>query len=106
MKPTARCWSRGAPSGGTVGVEGFSEGARDQLFLALRLALLERRAGEALPFIGDDLLASFDDPRALRTLGLLAEFGAKQQVILFTHHHHVAELARSFDRAQVEVLEL
>ena len=44
-------------------VEGLSEGARDQLFLSLRLALLERRAGEPLPFIGDDMLASFDDAR-------------------------------------------
>ena len=38
--------------------------------------LLERRAGEPLPFIGDDLLASFDDERTRHTLDLLAEFGA------------------------------
>ena len=64
-------------SGERVRIEGLSEGARDQLFLSLRLALIERRAGEPLPFIGDDLLASFDDERTLRTLELLAEFGAR-----------------------------
>jgi uncharacterized protein YhaN len=80
--------------GERVRVEGLSEGARDQLFLALRLALLERRAGEPLPFIGDDILASFDDERTARTLALLAEYGRRRQVIVFTHHRHVADLAR------------
>jgi chromosome segregation protein len=82
----------------------MSEGARDQLYLSLRLALLERRAGEPIPFIGDDLLASFDDLRTERTLRLMAEFGARRQTILFTHHARVAELARGLD--QVEVLEM
>jgi chromosome segregation protein len=80
--------------GERVRIEGLSEGARDQLFLALRLALLERRAGEPLPFIGDDILASFDDERTARTLALLAEYGRRRQVIVFTHHRHVADLAR------------
>jgi uncharacterized protein YhaN len=73
----------------------LSEGARDQLFLSLRLALLERRAGEPLPFIGDDILASFDDRRTELTLKLLAEFGNARQAIVFTHHRHVADLARA-----------
>jgi uncharacterized protein YhaN len=94
------------PSGQSVKVEGLSEGARDQLFLSLRLALLERRAGEPLPFIGDDLLASFDDERARHTLGLLAEFGAKRQTILFTHHARVAEIAAGLPGGRVEVIEM
>jgi uncharacterized protein YhaN len=81
--------------GERVRIDGLSEGARDQLFLALRLALLERRAGEPLPFIGDDILASFDDERTARTLALLAEYGRRRQVIVFTHHRHVADLARA-----------
>ena len=89
--------------GERVRVEGLSEGARDQLFLALRLALLERRAGEPLPFVGDDILASFDDARTRCTLSLLAEFGKARQVILFTHHRHVADLARE---AGAEVVEM
>ena len=50
-----------------VPVAGMSEGTRDQLFLALRLALLELRKAEPLPFIGDDLLrASTRSARAGR----------------------------------------
>jgi hypothetical protein len=56
------------PDGERVRVSGLSEGSRDQLFLALRLALLERKTSEPMPFIGDDLLSSFD-VQALAPLG-------------------------------------
>ena len=89
-----------------VPVAGLSEGTRDQLFLALRLALLERRTTEPMPFIGDDLLASFDETRTLATLRLLAAAGAQRQVILFTHHRHVVDLAKSVPSPIVDVIEL
>jgi uncharacterized protein YhaN len=92
--------------GKPIPIEGLSEGARDQLFLSLRLALLERRAGEPLPFIGDDILASFDDERTRRALGLLAEYGRRRQVIVFTHHRHVADIARAAGGAAIDVLEM
>jgi uncharacterized protein YhaN len=92
--------------GEQVPVNGLSEGTRDQLFLALRLALLERRNSESLPFIGDDLLASFDDGRALATLRLLASAGQQRQIILFTHHRHIADLARSLDGDDIDLINL
>ena len=92
--------------GERVRVEGLSEGARDQLFLSLRLALLERRAGEPLPFIGDDILASFDDERTLSTLRLLAQTAKGRQSIIFTHHRHVADLAESALSAEVDIVRL
>ncbi len=92
--------------GARVAVAGLSEGTRDQLFLALRLALLDRRTAEPLPFIGDDLLASFDEPRTLRTLELLANFGRNRQVILFTHHRHVADLAGTVTGHVVDIVHL
>jgi uncharacterized protein YhaN len=76
-----------------VPVPGMSEGARDQLFLSLRLALLELRTAEPLPFIGDDLLSSFDEDRVAATVDLLGDFGRSRQTILFTHHRHVADIA-------------
>lgn len=90
--------------GSRVAIDHLSEGTRDQLFLALRLALLETRAAEPLPFVGDDLLASFDDARTGQTIDLLADGGQDQQIILFTHHAHVAEIARA--RPGVDVIEL
>jgi chromosome segregation protein len=92
--------------GTRVPMDGLSEATRDQLFLALRLALLEARAGEPLPFIGDDLLASFDDARAAQALDLLAASHVDQQVILFTHHAHLAALARGRGDARIEVIDL
>ncbi len=76
-------------------VEALSEGTRDQLYLALRIAAVEAQAStaEPLPFIADDLLATFDDARARAALALLARLGTTTQTILFTHHAHLAELA-------------
>jgi uncharacterized protein YhaN len=81
--------------GGERAVEAMSEGTRDQLYLALRLAAVEHHAEQAepLPFIGDDLLVNFDDERAAAGLRLLAHLGETTQAILFTHHRHLVELA-------------
>jgi uncharacterized protein YhaN len=93
-------------SGDQVQITGLSEGTRDQLFLALRLALLERRTSEPMPFIGDDLLTSFDDERTLAGLRLLAAAGKHQQIILFTHHKHVVNLARTVQDHAVDFIDL
>ena len=84
-----------ATADGDCPVEGLSEGTRDQLFLALRIAAIQAHAvrAEPLPFIADDLLVHFDDQRADYALRLLAELGSAAQVILFTHHERIAELA-------------
>lgn len=93
-------------TGERVEISGLSEGTRDQLFLALRLALLERRTSEPMPFIGDDLLTSFDDERTLAGLRLLTAAGKHRQIILFTHHKHVVNLARSVKDDLVDFIDL
>ncbi|MFZ0789666.1 MAG: hypothetical protein WAM94_08585, partial [Chromatiaceae bacterium] len=87
----------GLREGEGVGVDGMSEGTRDQLYLALRLAAIERHQEhhEPMPLILDDLLVSFDDRRASAILPLLSDLGRKTQVLLFTHHWHLVELART-----------
>jgi uncharacterized protein YhaN len=84
----------------------MSEGTCDQLFLALRLALLEQRSADPMPFIGDDLLASFDDERTAHTIDMMSEFGMSRQTVLFTHHGHVVEAARARLGARVDVVDL
>ena len=78
-----------------VGVEGMSDGTRDQLYLALRLASLAHylQQSEPLPFIVDDILVQFDDQRAAAALRILAELSDRTQVIFFTHHAHLVQLA-------------
>ena len=85
--------------GSWVKVEGMSVGTRDQLYLALRLATLEWRLhfSDPMPFIVDDILINFDDDRSEATLKALAELAEKNQVILFTHHRRVVEIARSLN---------
>jgi uncharacterized protein YhaN len=92
-------------SGRTVTVDGMSEGTRDQLYLSLRLATIEQRGEDAepFPFIADDLLVHFDRERALATLRVLAEFGQKNQVLLFTHLDRDRELAEKLDSELAEV---
>lgn len=94
--------------GGRVGVGGLSEGTADQLYLALRLAELERFAStaEPLPFLGDDLLVSFDDECATAGLEVLAEVGRSCQMLLFTHHRHLVELGREALGERLAVVDL
>lgn len=87
-------------------VEALSEGARDQLYLALRVAAVQAYAEQAepLPFIADDLLVHFDDTRAAAAIALLAELGQATQVILFTHHDHIVGLAEPQDGVSIQSL--
>jgi len=48
---------------------------------------------EPLPFIVDDILIGFDDNRTKACLEVLAELALKTQVLVFTHHQRVVELA-------------
>ncbi|GLK55995.1 uncharacterized protein YhaN [Methylopila capsulata] len=83
--------------GSSVEVRAMSDGARDQLYLAFRLASLEAyaRETEPLPFVADDVLVHFDDARSRATLDLLADFGATAQTLLFTHHDSVRAMAET-----------
>ena len=101
---------RGVRAGGAeVGVEAMSDGTRDQLYLALRVATLERYAdhGNPMPVVLDDILVHFDDDRARAALGLIAELSERMQVLFFTHHARLVELARETMRdAKLSIREL
>jgi uncharacterized protein YhaN len=86
-------------------VRELSEGTRDQLYLALRLAAIEQHAQVAppLPFIGDDILQTFDDDRALAAMRVLQQVSLQVQVILLTHHRHVLDLAAQLPPGTVHV---
>lgn len=63
----------------------LSSGARDQLYLALRLAVCETLAGaKEAPLILDDPFLTSDDASTERGIALLKEIGRKRQVILLT----------------------
>ncbi|WP_010631138.1 YhaN family protein [Sporolactobacillus vineae] len=81
-------------SGGKVPLEGMSDGTKDQLYLSLRLASIEKYAAhnEPIPFIVDDILIHFDDLRAKETLRVLLGLSKRTQVIFFTHHERLVAM--------------
>ena len=83
-------------SGERVKIAGLSDGTRDLLYLALRIASLENYIAhnEPIPFVVDDILINLDDRRSAAALRVLADLSSKTQVIFFTHHAHLMELAQ------------
>jgi uncharacterized protein YhaN len=81
--------------GKEVSVDGLSEGTRYQLYLALRIASLERylERNPPLPLVLDDILIHFDDQRASAAFEVLGELAARVQILFFTHHARDLQLA-------------
>lgn len=86
-----------------IGLEAMSEGTADQLYLALRLAALElqRNADRQMPLILDDALMTSDDERVANIFRALARFAEGGQVMLFTHHRHLIDIASRILPAEV-----
>ena len=89
--------------GGVWKPERLSRGTREQVFLALRLALVRdlQRHGVRLPLVMDDALVNFDDERARAAARVLVEFVSDQpgerQMLVFTCHAHVASIFAAAD---------
>ena len=73
----------------------MSDGTRDQLYLALRLAAVEDyiERAEPMPFVADDIFVHFDDARTGYALKALGDLSTRCQVVVFTHHQRVLEIA-------------
>lgn len=95
-------------TGEHVDIEGMSEGTRDQLYLALRLAALALHLEQtsALPFIADDLFINYDDGRARAGLQAMARLSESTQVIFLTHHAHLVPMVQDVLGARVNVVNL
>jgi uncharacterized protein YhaN len=85
------------PSGTTLALGAMSTGTTDQLYLALRIAALELHldSAPALPFVADDLFVQFDDERSAAAFTVLAGLARRTQVLFFTHHEHLIQVAQN-----------
>ena len=94
--------------GESIKIDGLSEGTRDQLYLALRLAYIESYAAklDPPPFIADDIFVTFDDERTAHGIEALADIGKQVQCLLFTHHRRTAEIAAARLGESVDIIEL
>ena len=96
------------PDQSSVNIAGMSDGTADQLYLALRLASVDEYLNRAhpLPFVADDLLINFDDDRAAAGFKVLAQLGQKTQILFFTHHKHLVDIARATLGTSINVISL
>jgi uncharacterized protein YhaN len=88
--------------GQTLTVDKLSGGTREQLFLAVRMAMVRQLAqqGIELPMVFDDVLVNFDQLRTEAAVETLLEFAEQnQQVLFFTCHLH---LAHQFEARGIE----
>lgn len=102
---TDGAWTRVSPgeSGAIVVADAFgqeraplllSTGTRQQLYLALRIALLmtAENVGRSLPILADDILVNFDNDRRKGAARALWELSRVRQVVMFTCHEEVVRL--------------
>ena len=84
----------------------LSQGAADQLYLAVRLAICDMvlPVDTRCPIILDDALANFDDSRLHATLDWLAQEAQKRQILLFTCQKREADYFR--ERNDIHLLSL
>lgn len=77
----------------------LSNGTVDQVYFALRLAIVELLAGNEnrhLPMMLDDIFEQYDEGRTEDGLDFLSDYtaGGKEQVIFFTCHRYLFEQAK------------
>ncbi len=74
----------------------LSQGAADQLYLAVRLAICDMvlPKDRAIPILLDDALVNFDDGRMAAALDYLLEVSQRRQVLLFTCQRREADYLR------------
>ncbi len=70
-----------------------STGTREQVYLALRLAIVDHldSGGERLPVFLDEAFVNWDERRRERGFELLAELAEERQIFVFTCHRPMAE---------------
>jgi uncharacterized protein YhaN len=71
----------------------LSRGTLDQLYLSLRLALVDHleSGGEPLPLFLDEVFAHWDEERTGRGLDILQRIAKTRQVFLFTCHERLRD---------------
>jgi uncharacterized protein YhaN len=99
---------RGPAAGDSLPVAApLSTGTREQVYLALRLAILDQldRSGERLPLFLDEVLVNWDPRRRKAGLELLARRSRDRQCFFFTCHPDVADHLEALGARRVRLPE-
>lgn len=86
----------------------LSGAAADQMYLALRLAMVDLLTGkgESLPLFMDEVFSQFDDNRTTLALKYLYDNYRDRQIVLFTCKQREVELAREIYGNSINFVEL
>ena len=85
--------------------DGFSKGTTDQLFLALRLALIEHYEKDVkLPIVLDEIFANWDDERIENFIKLLSKISNERQFIILTCKSSVMEAFKNFSKLDFDLI--
>lgn len=92
--------------GREVALPALSQGARDQLYLAFRLAVADLLSwNRALPFIFDDPFVNCDDDRLEAIRRALEELARSRQVVLFSHREDLARWGAAVEERDLRSLD-
>jgi uncharacterized protein YhaN len=81
-----------------VDIDSLSAGTIDQLFFAVRVALIDIISKDkAAPIILDDCFTQYDDGRLLNALKILKDIGTNRQVLLFSCHRREGDMLRDME---------
>ncbi len=86
-------------NGNYIPVSRLSVGTIDQLYLSLRLAMVENLSEEKMPIILDETFAYYDTERLENILRYIAERFSDHQVMIFTCTHRERELLEELNLA-------
>lgn len=83
-------------AGDRVRPENLSRGTAEQLYLAMRLALVGEYSEHVcpLPVIFDDIFVNFDPERTRQSIHAVRDLAASHQVLLFTCHPHLVRIVQ------------
>ena len=95
-------------SGATRKVLELSRGTREQLYLAMRLGLIEQyeEKTESLPLMFDDVLVNFDKTRLKSAVETIFKFAKRRQIIVLTCHENIYSLLLKYGANDVSTTAL
>lgn len=70
-------------------------GTREQIYLAVRLAIAETMGWNQMPMLMDDIFGAYDDIRMQETMRYLAEYNTDQIIVFISDHRLVNVLDRT-----------
>ena len=72
----------------------ISKATCDQIFFSLRLAISEITENKiATPLVLDDIFLNYNETKASQLLKFLTEYSKKSQILIFSNHNQVSNLA-------------